>query len=244
MRGYDPDKYADIVDKYMHKEEGYIDDDETANGDELIKMVGHDPSASYSHRKDYTILNDMRRDQYAKDKDLINAQKRAAYASRKGLKNNSVNAIFESEEVLERKFEKHHLEFGDISQKEYLSKARELASADIKDQVEEIVRSDRSRSRYNRETNEFMVLTDEGKIKHISSQKMEQNIGSWNMKETNSIPCPVCGHGKLDEYDICDVCGWENDPIQLEHPNLEGGANEMSLEQARKAYRNKERGTQ
>ena len=30
---------------------------------------------------------------------------------------------------------------------------------------------------------------------------------------TETIPCPVCGKTHVAEYDICDVCGWENDPV-------------------------------
>ena len=40
----------------------------------------------------------------------------------------------------------------------------------------------------------------------------------------------------VEEYDICDICLWENDPIQLDEPDLEGGANQMSLNEARQAY--------
>lgn len=52
---------------------------------------------------------------------------------------------------------------------------------------------------------------------------------------TETIPCPVCGKTHVAEYDICDVCGWENDPVQLFEPNLPGGANEMSLQQGNKS---------
>ena len=51
------------------------------------------------------------------------------------------------------------------------------------------------------------------------------------MMET--IPCPVCGKTHVAEYDICDVCGWENGPVQLFKSNLPGGANEMSLQQVK-----------
>jgi len=53
------------------------------------------------------------------------------------------------------------------------------------------------------------------------------------MKE---ISCPVCGKTKVGEYDICPICKWENDPIQLQHPTLGGGANRMTLEEARTAF--------
>lgn len=58
-----------------------------------------------------------------------------------------------------------------------------------------------------------------------------------NLNETNKCRCPVCGKSQVGEYDICTVCGWENDPNQSWNPNLSGGANEMSLKQAKEAYR-------
>jgi rubredoxin len=48
--------------------------------------------------------------------------------------------------------------------------------------------------------------------------------------------CPVCGHRTLSErgtYEICSVCGWEDDPAQSSDPDLAGGANRESLNQAR-----------
>ena len=51
--------------------------------------------------------------------------------------------------------------------------------------------------------------------------------------------CPVCGKYEFEEYgsyDICEVCGWEDDAVQAEHPDLKGGANRMSLNEARAAY--------
>ncbi len=40
----------------------------------------------------------------------------------------------------------------------------------------------------------------------------------------------------VEEYDICEVCDWENDPVQLWKPDREGSANKMSLNDAREAY--------
>ncbi|UNI72457.1 MAG: cysteine-rich CPCC protein [Chaetfec virus UA24_244] len=57
-----------------------------------------------------------------------------------------------------------------------------------------------------------------------------------NTNEINKILCPVCGKEAVREYDICPVCNWENDLIQLERPDLGGGANAMSLNEAREAY--------
>lgn len=56
--------------------------------------------------------------------------------------------------------------------------------------------------------------------------------------------CACCGQFTLeaqDEFDICEVCGWEEDPIQNEQPDYEGGANQMSLNQAREAYKRGEK---
>lgn len=54
--------------------------------------------------------------------------------------------------------------------------------------------------------------------------------------------CPVCGKYEFaDEscYDICPFCGWEDDGVQLNDPDFDGGANELSLKQYRKAYSEK-----
>ena len=44
--------------------------------------------------------------------------------------------------------------------------------------------------------------------------------------------CPCCGFYTFDEkpdgnYDICPVCFWEDDPIQSEDIEYEGGANRV-----------------
>jgi hypothetical protein len=52
--------------------------------------------------------------------------------------------------------------------------------------------------------------------------------------------CMCCGNHSLPPdsvYEICPVCGWEDDDIQNDNPTLEGGANDMSLNQAKEAYK-------
>ena len=56
------------------------------------------------------------------------------------------------------------------------------------------------------------------------------------MNEVEKIKCPCCGQVFVEEYDICDKCDWENDPIQLANPDFKGGANQMSLKQAQYAF--------
>ena len=53
--------------------------------------------------------------------------------------------------------------------------------------------------------------------------------------------CPCCGFLTLEEpergnYEICPVCFWEDDPVQLEDPDYVGGANDVSLNQARQNF--------
>lgn len=53
--------------------------------------------------------------------------------------------------------------------------------------------------------------------------------------------CPVCGQSALEAFEICPVCEWQNDRVQLAHPDMEGGANKMSLNQAKAAWKNGEK---
>ncbi len=53
------------------------------------------------------------------------------------------------------------------------------------------------------------------------------------------IKCPVCGQYEFrreNDFDICSVCGWENDVIQLENPDEDLGANQTSLNEYRQDY--------
>ena len=53
--------------------------------------------------------------------------------------------------------------------------------------------------------------------------------------------CPVCGKYEFENknsFDICPVCNWEDDGVQLDDPDWTEGANQMSLNEAREAYKN------
>ncbi|WP_143171274.1 CPCC family cysteine-rich protein [Rhizobacter sp. OV335] len=55
-------------------------------------------------------------------------------------------------------------------------------------------------------------------------------------------PCPCCGSrtlGALGSYEICEVCGWEDDPVQSTDPDYAGGANHESLNSAREKWKTK-----
>lgn len=55
--------------------------------------------------------------------------------------------------------------------------------------------------------------------------------------------CSCCGYLTIGEpdhasYEICPVCGWEDDPVQHDDPNFSGGANKESLREAQTNYKN------
>ncbi|MEG0830053.1 MAG: CPCC family cysteine-rich protein [Anaerovoracaceae bacterium] len=60
-----------------------------------------------------------------------------------------------------------------------------------------------------------------------------------NSKQEKKYPCPCCGNLTLSEegpgtYEICKQCGWEDDLHQFRNPDSDGGANKLSLNQAKK----------
>ena len=60
------------------------------------------------------------------------------------------------------------------------------------------------------------------------------------MNTKKKYPCHCCGYytlnDKLGTFDICPVCYWEDDNIQFANPDYKGGANSISLNEARKNY--------
>jgi hypothetical protein len=59
------------------------------------------------------------------------------------------------------------------------------------------------------------------------------------------FPCPCCRVSyfeKSGSYEICPVCGWENDRVQNADAKFAGGANKDSLEEAKIKYQNKHAG--
>lgn len=56
-------------------------------------------------------------------------------------------------------------------------------------------------------------------------------------------PCPCCGFLTISDeshltYEICPVCFWEDDPVQFKDHNFKGGANSMSLNEAKESFKN------
>ena len=58
----------------------------------------------------------------------------------------------------------------------------------------------------------------------------------------NKYACPCCGYLTLEEsppgtFDICPVCFWEDDDYQLRNPIKSGGANHISLNNAKTNFK-------
>ncbi|MFT4008234.1 MAG: CPCC family cysteine-rich protein [Lacrimispora sp.] len=54
--------------------------------------------------------------------------------------------------------------------------------------------------------------------------------------------CVCCGNRTLSgeppgTFEICPVCYWEDDNVQFDDPDYEGGANDISLNKARENYK-------
>ena len=51
------------------------------------------------------------------------------------------------------------------------------------------------------------------------------------------VQCPCCGYFTHEEghelFEICDVCSWQYDGVAHDKPDMFGGANKVSLNQAK-----------
>lgn len=59
-----------------------------------------------------------------------------------------------------------------------------------------------------------------------------------------NFPCPVCEKytfRAFGNFEVCPVCNWENDDYQYDFPDEDGGANRMSLNQAREVWKKGEK---
>lgn len=60
------------------------------------------------------------------------------------------------------------------------------------------------------------------------------------MSTMERFPCVCCGHlvmpEKAGSFDICPICFWEDDIVQLAFPMLAGGANAVSLYAGQMSY--------
>ena len=51
------------------------------------------------------------------------------------------------------------------------------------------------------------------------------------------VPCACCGYLTVtDNYDICEVCGWEQDSLQVADPDSCGANDATTLRMAQKNF--------
>ena len=62
----------------------------------------------------------------------------------------------------------------------------------------------------------------------------------FTLSNVFAFKCPVCGKYTFKSgpgsYEICPVCGWEDDKSQYHDPTLSGGANKLSLKEYKEQY--------
>ena len=71
----------------------------------------------------------------------------------------------------------------------------------------------------------------EAKMAYKRKNDINESQKTWEIDGEIWLHCPVCGTEVMD-YDICDVCRWQNTGII----NIDGGPNKMTLAEAKEAY--------
>lgn len=54
-----------------------------------------------------------------------------------------------------------------------------------------------------------------------------------------NLICPCCEEHYFteeDNYEYCEVCGWQDDPVQRDDPDYDGGANPKTLNETKKEW--------
>ncbi|GEC31845.1 CPCC family cysteine-rich protein [Sinorhizobium fredii] len=76
--------------------------------------------------------------------------------------------------------------------------------------------------------------------KGVQYFNLAASAASRRVEKDGYFACPCCDSYSLTEageWEICNVCGWEDDPAQEAVSDLAGGANKVSLLLARENYR-------
>lgn len=80
-----------------------------------------------------------------------------------------------------------------------------------------------------------MLSTDQNMEEMKEIQEKQEDL-----EQEETYMCPCCGEYAFsgeNTFEICEVCGWENNRVQTEYPDFAGGANHMSLNEARESFR-------
>ncbi|SRR6266545_188096 len=67
-----------------------------------------------------------------------------------------------------------------------------------------------------------------------------EGISALSSLRSTAYPCPCCGYvvftGPPGSYEICPICFWEDDAVQLRDPTYQGGANRPSLVESQQTF--------
>ena len=75
---------------------------------------------------------------------------------------------------------------------------------------------------------------------NVNGMTLNEAKMRWSASRKQVYECPCCRNktlSQIDFYEICSVCGWEDDPGQHEHPDDAIGANKISLNRAHAAWK-------
>jgi len=67
-----------------------------------------------------------------------------------------------------------------------------------------------------------------------------RSVNGGDRYQMAKVACPCCGYLVFDsrgDYEICPICSWEDDLVQIADPWFEGGANTPSLERSQRNFR-------
>ena len=140
----------------------------------------------------------------------------------------------------------HSSEYPGFTKEEYAKRALELVQMPVGGNILGYMNDKGLIIRYDKETNDFVKGHPKHGIATLFKPKNKEKYYLKQEKENGSIDvikdgliCPVCGKCEFeykDFYEVCKICGWEDDGTQRDDPDYEGGANVLSLNQYKKAY--------
>jgi len=78
-------------------------------------------------------------------------------------------------------------------------------------------------------------------MEKFSDNELIEIVEFQRSQANGKFYCECCGYNTLNEkpngtYQICSICFWEDEPIQSADLNYEGGANRVSLIQAKRNF--------
>ena len=78
-------------------------------------------------------------------------------------------------------------------------------------------------------------------LEKLNDNQLTEIVKFQRIQSKAKFYCPCCGYNTLNQppnrtYNICNICFWEDDLIQLNNPDSDSGANRVSLNQAKKNF--------